>query len=166
MNNIYLIGMPGCGKSTIGKLLSSKLGMKFIDLDEYIVMSEGKSIDTLFEEGENVFRDAESRALMSLHGAGALVATGGGIICRSENTAEMKKSGTVIFIDTSVKNILENSSLEGRPLLRDKSAIYKLYDSRISLYRSAADYTVENNSFLSTACDETEKIIRRRRNGI
>lgn len=161
MNNIYLIGMPGSGKSSVGKQIAEKLAVRCIDLDEYICRAHNKTIDELFADGEGAFRDAETQALREVSNlSGVIVSTGGGIVCRNENAEIMKKSGTVVFIDTDVKNILANSALSGRPLLKDKNAIYTLYDERIEKYRAAAQYTVDNNGFLCDACDEAEKIVR------
>lgn len=162
MNNIYLIGMPGCGKTTIGRQVSSELNMEFTDLDEYIVKAEKRSIEEMFGEGEAVFRKAETRCLLEIaQKNGHIVSTGGGIVVTEENIEIMKKSGTVIFIDSEPDTILKNSSLEGRPLLKDKSRIYRLYGERADLYRSAADYTVENNGSLCGACAGVEDTIRR-----
>ena len=162
MNNIYLIGMPGCGKTTIGHHISKKLKLTFVDLDKEIVKREGKTIDSLFEDGEAVFRRAETEAIKDVSkGENLLVSTGGGIVTVEENNEIMKSTGKIIFIDASVEFILDKSSLEGRPLLKDKSKIYDLYAKRISLYRRAADYTVENNGILSDVCKRMEQAIRK-----
>ena len=153
--------MPGCGKSTIGKYIAEKLGREFLDLDEYIVSFSGRTIAEMFEEGEPVFRREETNSLRAVAQKEALiVATGGGVVVTPGNEEIMRKSGTVIFIDSSVESILKNSALEGRPLLKNKNRIFDLYNNRIGLYRSAATYTVENNGFLSDACDEIERIIK------
>ena len=162
MNNIYLIGMPGCGKTTLGTLVSRKIGMELTDLDEYIVINQGRTIPEIFEEGEAVFRQIETEALKEIASrSGVFVSTGGGIVTIGENIDIMKTSGTVIFIEASVEFILENSSLDGRPLLKDKNRIYDLYTKRISLYRKAADYTVENNGILSDVCKKLEQTVRK-----
>ncbi len=162
MNNIYLVGMPGCGKSTIGALVAEKIGVNLIDADEYIVQREGRTIPEIFEEGEAVFRKAETEALKDLAAKDNLfVATGGGIVTVEENIDIMKSSGKVIFIDASVEFILDKSALEGRPLLKDKNRIYELYKSRIALYRKAADYTLANDGILSDVCRRMEEIVRK-----
>ena len=162
MNNIYLIGMPGCGKSTIGAIVANTVGMKFVDADDYIVQTEGRTVSEIFEEGENVFRTVETKALKEISQTdGVLVSTGGGIVTIEENIEIMKSTGTVIFIDASVEFIMDKSSLEGRPLLKDKNKIYDLYKSRIALYRKAADYTVENNGILSDVCNRLEEVVRK-----
>lgn len=161
MKNIYLIGMPGCGKSTVGRQICRNLNLEFKDLDEFICQRENKSIDALFENGEAFFRDAETAALKAASAlSNTLIATGGGIVCRDENEEIMKKSGTVIFINTDVNDILKNSALDGRPLLKNKDAIYDLYNARIEKYRRFADFTVDNNSSFEDVCENSEKIIR------
>ncbi len=139
--------MPGCGKSTLGKRVASKLSMGFIDADDYIVEKIGKSIDEIFaESGNDGFRKVESECLLDISKMeNVIVATGGGIVTVSENIPVMKNSGKVVFIDAPVENILNNSSLSGRPLLKDKTKIYDLYNDRIGKYKSSADYVCENS---------------------
>lgn len=161
MKNIYLIGMPGCGKSTIGKSVSSSLDIKFIDLDEYIVSFTGRTIADMFEEGEGVFRKAETDSLKQVSKMENLVvATGGGVIVTPENIEIMQKSGKVIFIDCDVETILKNSTLDGRPLLKDKTRIYDLYNNRIELYKKAAMHTVDNNGAFDDVLKNTIEIIK------
>ena len=162
MNNIYLVGMPGCGKSTIGAIAAQKLGLELIDTDAIIERREGRTIPQLFAQGEDVFRRAETEALRQLACAdNLLVATGGGIVTREENTRIMKSTGKIIFIDASVDFILDKSTLTGRPLLEDKNKIYDLYKERISLYRKCADITVANDGILSDVCKRLEAAIRK-----
>lgn len=160
MDKFYLIGMPGCGKSTIGKAVAKDLKTDFVDLDVYIEQKTQKSIDTLFENGEEYFRKIETECLIEIsQRSNCIVATGGGIVTKSENSDIMKSSGKVIFIDASPQSILDKCPLEGRPLLKDKNKIYDLYGKRISLYRKAADVIVENDGFLSEICAKVTQII-------
>lgn len=160
MKNIYLIGMPGCGKSTIGRIISSEIKKLFIDLDLFIVEKTGKSIDELFEKGESTFRKAEAESLKEVSGqCGVIVATGGGIVTVGENIDVMKKSGRVIFINTPVERIIKNSSLDGRPLLKDKSKIFELYEKRRNLYLQAADAVIDNLGSAKEAAENILKII-------
>lgn len=146
MNNIYLIGMPGCGKSTIGKIISKEINREFVDLDEYIIESSGKSIEELFSAGETHFRSVETECLKLVSNMNNLiVATGGGIIETSGNSQIMRNSGIVIFIHTTPEKIMENSSLDGRPLLAEnKNRIFELFERRYEKYKSSADYIVDN----------------------
>ena len=155
--------MPGCGKSTLGKRVANALSMSFIDADDYIVKKSGKSIDEIFaESGNEGFRKIESECLIDISKMeNVIVATGGGIVTVSENIPVMKNTGSIIFIDTPVKNILSNSSLSGRPLLKDKAKIYDLYNDRIGMYRSSADYVCENAGMLNVAEDKLTDICRK-----
>ncbi len=146
MNNVYLIGMPGCGKSTIGKIISKEINTRFIDLDAFIVEQTGKSIEELFEVGESYFRDCETACIEKVSMMDNLiVATGGGIIERPGNADIMRNSGTVVFIHTTPEKIMENSSLGGRPLLAgNKNRIFELFDRRFGKYKAAAHMTVDN----------------------
>lgn len=161
MNNIYLVGMPGCGKSTISSIIIKSVNIELVDLDEHIVKREGKTIEELFEIGEPYFRKAETEALRDLSQRdGILVATGGGTVILDENIDIMHSSGKVIFIDAAPSFIMDKSSLSGRPLLKDKNRLYELYNNRISQYRKSADYTVLNDGILSKVCKRTEEVIR------
>lgn len=152
MNNIYLIGMPGCGKSTIGGLLSCKLGMVHIDADIFLEEKFSVSISHIFEtKGEDAFRQMETETIAELACKdNIIVSTGGGVVTRACNKEIMKKSGTVVFIDSNPDTILVNSSLGGRPLLKDKTKIFDLYNDRIELYRDFADITADNNGLIET----------------
>ena len=159
MKNIYLIGLPGCGKSTIGKIISPEIKTDFIDLDEYIVTASGKSIAELFEVGEDHFRKWETRCLCEVSAlSNTVIATGGGIVERCENIPIMKESGKVVFIHTTPEKIMENSTLDGRPLLaKDKNRIFALFERRYEKYKSAADYIVDN---MSTIEETVKNIIK------
>lgn len=145
--NIVLIGMPGSGKTTLGKQLASRLGRTFVDADDFVVLLEGKSIADMFAVSEEYFRDAETRAAQELaKRRGLVVACGGGVIKRSVNIEIFKETGVVIFLDRSPDDIVTDVDVASRPLLKDgKQKVYDLYDERIALYRAAADYTIVND---------------------
>lgn len=145
--NIVLIGMPGSGKTTLGKQLASRLGRTFVDADDFVVQLEGKTIADMFAVSEEYFRDAETRAAQELaKRRGLVVACGGGVIKRSVNIEIFKETGVVIFLDRSPDDIVTDVDVASRPLLKDgKKKVYDLYDERIALYRSAADYTIVND---------------------
>lgn len=159
--NIIIIGMPGCGKSTLGKALASRLGRPFYDADDVIVQQEGKTIPELFAISEDCFRDAEVRASRFLADKkGIVVACGGGVIKRQENIAIFKKTGTVFFLDRSPDDIVSDVDVSVRPLLKDgRQKVYDLYKERIGLYRDAADYCIDNNKDIEDVLDEFEILI-------
>ena len=128
--NVVLIGMPGCGKSVIGEMLSKDIGYEFCDMDKYIEKMSGKTIKELFEVSEKHFRDLESKSCEELAKEERLViASGGGVIKRGENIQELKRSSLVVFINRPINNILADIDISGRPLLKDgKERLYKLYN--------------------------------------
>lgn len=161
--NIVLIGMPGSGKTTLGKQLASRLGRTFVDADDFVVQLEGKTIADMFAVSEEYFRDAETRAAQELaKRRGLVVACGGGVIKRSVNIEIFKETGVVIFLDRSPDDIITDVDVASRPLLKDgKQKVYDLYDERIALYRSAADYTIVNDKKAEEILDELVRLSER-----
>lgn len=158
--NIVLIGMPGSGKTTLGKQLASRLGRTFVDADDFVVLLEGKSIADMFAVSEEYFRDAETRAAQELaKRRGLVVACGGGVIKRSVNIEIFKETGVVIFLDRSPDDIVTDVDVASRPLLKDgKQKVYDLYDERIALYWAAADYTIVNDKKAEEILDELVRL--------
>lgn len=156
MNNIYLIGMPGCGKSTIGEMLSFRLGMQHIDADKYLEKKYGMTIPEIFaQKGEDDFREKETAVIEELsRKKKKIISTGGGVVKFDRNRGYMKDTGIIIFIDTKPDDIISNSSLGGRPLLNDKSNLYRLYDERIEKYRAFADVSIDNNDDIESAVNK------------
>lgn len=158
--NIVLIGMPGSGKTTLGKQLASRLGRTFVDADDFVVQLEGKTIADMFAVSEEYFRDAETRAAQELaKRRGLVVACGGGVIKRSVNIKILKRTGVVIFLDRSPDDIVTDVDVASRPLLKDgKQKVYDLYDERIALYWAAADYTIVNDKKAEEILDELVRL--------
>jgi shikimate kinase len=158
--NIVLIGMPGAGKTTIGKMLYEKLDLKFVDVDEFIVEESGKTIPELFDVSESHFRDVERRAVKKLSmGNSSIIATGGGVIKNKENIEELKKQGIIVFIDRPLKNIAGDVEISKRPLLKDGvQKLYDLYDERYELYKKHSDFHIMNDCEIE---DVANKIIEK-----
>jgi len=150
MRNIVLIGMPGCGKSTLGRYLAEILERDFIDADPEIEKDAGKTIPELFAVSEDCFREQETKTVKRLAGLqGKVLAMGGGVVLRRENIENLKKNGTIIFLDRSPGDIAGDVDTETRPLLAaGRKRIYDLYAQREALYREAADVTVRNKGTL------------------
>ena len=146
--NIVLVGMPGCGKTTVGRELARLSGKPFVDLDEEIVRRAGKSIPDIFrEEGEAAFRDLESRVLAEVcAGHGQVVATGGGAVLREENRRAMRRTGRVYFL----RRALELLPTDGRPLSR-RGGLEEMYRARRPMYSAAADVHVDNSAGVEEA---------------
>lgn len=150
MKNIVLIGMPGCGKSTLGRCLAERLGRDFIDADPEIEKDAGKTIPELFAISEDCFRRQETlttKRLSTLQNK--VLAMGGGVVLRQENISSLKENGLVIFLDRSPEDIIGDVDTKTRPLLAaGRQRIYDLYAQREALYRAAADVTVRNTGSL------------------
>lgn len=150
MRNIVLIGMPGSGKTTLGRYLAEMLGRDFIDADPEIEKDAGKTIPELFAVSEDHFREQEmktTRRLAKLKNK--VLAMGGGVVLRQENITVLKENGLLLFIDRSPEDIIGDVDTETRPLLAaGRRRIYDLYAQREALYRKAADITVINKGEL------------------
>lgn len=146
-DKIVLIGMPGCGKSTLGKLLAEELNLNFYDMDEYIEQKTNTSIPNLFEKGEEYFRDIESEVCVELmNKKNSLISSGGGVVKRNRNVQTLRENSIVIFIDRPVESIMSDIEISGRPLLKNgKDKLYSLYKERYELYCSAAHIKITNN---------------------
>lgn len=155
MKNIVLIGMPGCGKTTLGRLLAVKLGRPFFDADEVLETREGRTVGELFAESEAAFRRAEARTVKYLaEQNSAVIATGGGVVKDPLNMEALKANGTIIFIDRSPEKIISCIQAGGRPLLASGTErIHALYEERISLYRKYCVHTVSNERTEDEALD-------------
>ena len=158
---ILLIGMPGCGKSTIGKLLAEKLNYDFCDMDKYIEKREGKTIKEIFLLGEDIFRNIESEVCKELNNLKkTVIASGGGIIKRKANINTFKANSTIIFIDRPVENIMKDININNRPLLQEgREKLYKLYNERYNLYNDYCDYKVFNEKSIEDIINNIVNII-------
>lgn len=139
--NIVLTGMPGSGKSTVGRLLAERLGRELTDTDAEIVKREKMPISEIFEKrGEGYFRELESRVIKesSLTG-GRIISTGGGAVLRAENIDAMKMNGTVVFLDRAESELIPTKD---RPLADDAEKIRTLYRQRYHIYKETADCAV------------------------
>ncbi|MBR5429618.1 MAG: shikimate dehydrogenase [Firmicutes bacterium] len=139
--NLVLIGMPGCGKSTVGVLLSLALGRELLDLDELIIRQAGCPISEIFaRQGETAFRDLETQTIAAMAGQGGrIIATGGGAVLREENVRRLSQNGRLIFLDRPLSQLLPTAD---RPLADDEAKLRRLYRERYPIYQAAADLTV------------------------
>lgn len=160
--NIVLIGMSGCGKSRIARILSKKLGFDLVDTDS-VIRSKHGNITELFEKGEEYFRDIETKEVLLLEGINdTVIATGGGCIIREENMQSLKKNGIAVYIQRSSQSIIKTSNLSGRPLLAGGiESIDTLFRKRRHLYERYADITVTNEDDISAVVGEILRKLRR-----
>ena len=154
LTSIVLIGMPGCGKTTVGRALAGKLGRTFVDLDEEIVRRAGTSIPEIFaREGEAGFRERES-ALVREFGerTGLVVSTGGGVVTRRENYIPLKQNGLLLHLRRDPAAL----PTDGRPLSQ-ATAPEELWRRRAPLYAAFADGEIDNNGPLAGTLEQIEK---------
>ena len=158
LTSIVLIGMPGCGKTTVGRALAGKLGRTFVDLDEEIVRRAGTSIPEIFaREGEAGFRERES-ALVREFGerTGLVVSTGGGVVTRRENYIPLKQNGLLLHLRRDPAAL----PTDGRPLSQ-ATAPEELWRRRAPLYAAFADGEIDNNGTLAGTLEQIEKEMTR-----
>ncbi len=140
--NIVLVGMPSCGKSTIGKALAERFNKAFVDTDEYIVTVDGRDIPQIFcEDGEIVFRQKECEAVSAIaKNTNSVVATGGGVVLNESNIDILKENGRVYFIDRPLELLITTGD---RPLSSNRTDLEKRYNERYSLYKACADAVID-----------------------
>lgn len=143
---VYLVGMPGAGKSVVGAELAGRLGVPFIDLDSQIEKDQGRSVTKIFEEeGEAAFRRLEAMALVE---AGAhdpaVVSCGGGVVLEPVNRITLRATGITVYLDVPVETLKERvRPSEDRPLIRGAGDLERLLKERESLYREFAAHVVD-----------------------
>ena len=150
--NISIIGMPGCGKSTIGAALAKKLGKTFIDLDAEIERRTGHNIPDIFaQEGEAAFRRYEAETLADVAKQNRqIIACGGGIIKSPANVRALRQNGPVLW----VRRPIEKLATCGRPLSKGGAALKQLEEERTPLYEAAASVVLDNTGTLREAADK------------
>jgi len=138
--NIALIGMPGCGKSTIGRVLAQKMGRPFIDIDGQIEAAAGKKIPQIFaDDGEEAFRQLETRVLAEeAKKSGMVLATGGGVVTRPENLDLLRQNSLFVYLKRDLTDLIT----DGRPLSQNVG-IQALADKRLPLYEAWSDCSVQ-----------------------
>lgn len=153
--NLVLVGMPSCGKTTFGKILSTELNKSFIDTDEEIIKRSGMPISEIFEKfGEKYFRDLESEVINDLSAyQGMVIATGGGAILREENVNALKQNGKIIFIDRPLSMLI---TTDDRPLSKSRELLEKRYNERYGIYSSVCDVKIKVDGEIN----DTAKLIK------
>lgn len=167
MKNIFLIGFMGCGKSTIAKLLSDRLGVAQVEMDELIVQEQGMPITEIFEKyGEEHFRNIETDLVRRLQDEnGVVVSCGGGAVLREENRRMMKEAGVIIWLTAAPETILERvKHSTNRPVLNGNmnvDYISSLMEKRHECYEAAADFCVKTDGKdRKTICEEICELVR------
>jgi len=167
MKNVFLIGFMGCGKSTIAGLLSKRLGVAQVEMDEMIVQEQGMPITEIFEKyGEEHFRDIETDLVRRLQAQdGVVVSCGGGAVLREENRRMMKESGVIVWLTAEPATILERvKHSTNRPVLNghmNVEYITELMERRRECYEAAADYCVATDGkSREEICEEILELVK------
>ncbi len=158
LRNIVLIGMPGCGKSTIGRALADRLGREFVDLDQEIVRRTGRSIPDIFaRDGEEAFRALETQAVRDAGSrTGLVISTGGGVVTRRENRDPLRQNGAIFHL----RRDLSRLPTAGRPVSQSTD-LSRLWRQRAPLYAAFADVEIDNNGSPAEALDQIRKELER-----
>lgn len=164
--HLYLIGMQGCGKSSLGKRTAKETGVPFADTDALVAGSAGGTVNDFFERyGEEAFRRAETRVLAELTRAKPMIiSTGGGSVMSRENRLIMRSWGTIVLIDRPLEDILGDIKLDRRPDLRPGGLeeVERIYRERIPIYRELADITLRNDQGYHMALYILTRLVKER----
>lgn len=154
--NLVLVGMPGCGKSRVGKIVAGLLHREFVDLDAEVMRTSGMSIPEIFAKyGEARFRALERQVAISVAARrGLVIATGGGTIVQPGAPEIFRATGRICYLRRPLELL---QTAHGRPLSRDRAAVEKLYAERKDKYESSADFTVDNAT--STLEETAQKVV-------
>lgn len=160
---IVLIGMPGSGKTTLGKELAKMINYEFVDMDDFVELSYGKNIQRLFSEGEESFRDKETESCKLLSKLEkTVISSGGGIVKRKENMSFFKDF-LIVFINRPLELIMNDIDVETRPLLKNiDTSLVNIYRERINLYDTYKDIEIINDGTKEKALEELIERIKNR----
>ena len=160
---VYLVGMPGSGKSTVGRELAGRFGVPFVDLDVEIERASGSSVSQIFaQRGEAGFRALEAQALLdaSMHDP-SVVACGGGVVLEPANRIALRSTGICVFLDvplTELRRRVEPAA--DRPLIRAEGDLERLLESREPLYREFAAHVVDGSGAPGEVADAIVEELR------
>ncbi len=156
--NIVLIGMPSCGKSSVGMKLAERMGRKFYDSDTEIVRREAREISEIFKnDGESAFRQIEREVIDELSRQnGAVIATGGGAVLDSDNAAKLSQNGILLFLDRPLEMLI---ATDDRPLSSNADALKKRYEERYPIYTSVADRIIDGGGSVDDAVNSIIEVM-------
>ena len=156
--NIVLTGMPGAGKTTIGKILAELTGKEFADSDDEITKLGKTPAELINEKGEPYFRNIESEVIKNLSDkTGMVIATGGGAVLRDENIERLKRNGKIVFINRDLQYINPTSD---RPLSADRKALENRFSERYPIYMKTCDKAVKTESDARKNAENILEILR------
>lgn len=153
----------GCGKSTIGKMLSDKLNFNFIDCDTYLENKYNKTIEECFDISEKYFRELETICCEEISTSkNTVISTGGGIV-KDKKNINFYKNDIIIFINRPIENIVSDIKCKNRPLIADENEkkIIDIYNERISLYKNYCTYEISNNKNINLVVQDIIDILKK-----
>lgn len=155
--NIVLIGMPSCGKTTVGNILAEKLNREFLDSDILIEKTEKTTISEIFKtKGEQYFRNKETEAILTLSkNNSSVISTGGGVVLNKKNIDLLKENGKVFFLDRPLEMLITTSD---RPLSSNREDLEKRYNERYNLYRENADVVIDVSGNIENVVNQILKV--------
>jgi shikimate kinase len=161
---VYLVGMPGSGKSTVGPELARRLGVPFVELDAEVERTEGRSVREIFEhDGEARFRELEAAALTDAAKRDpSIVSCGGGVVLEPANRILLRATGEVVFLSVPLDVLRERvRPAADRPLIRDEGDLERLASEREPLYREFAAHEVDASGSVEDVANAIEgKLLR------
>ncbi len=167
---IFLCGFMGCGKSTVGRQLAKNLGLKFTDMDAYIVQCERMSIPDIFSiKGEEYFRKRETSAISELGSLGGVIACGGGAMLKKENAELAASFGEVVFIDLPFEDCYERIKDDhNRPIVMNntKASLCSLYEKRQVLYSAHSGIAADGKGTPAEIAGRIAEDLKLKRDGI
>lgn len=165
MNNkdIALIGFPGCGKTTIGRILAEKVELPYYDLDFYIEKKHNANINEIFINGEEYFRKIESETLTEIvtEKRIKIISTGGGIVKVHKNMELLRANSIIFFINRPIEQIATDININTRPILsKNPSKMFDMYKERYPLYKKYCHYEIQNNRSINEVLYEILYVLR------
>ncbi len=154
--NIVLTGMPGCGKTTVGRILANLTDKKFVDSDDVITKKYAHPSELINSKGEQHFRNIESEVIKELSSKNnMIIATGGGAVLREENIKNLKQNSLIFFIDRSIKDI---KPTKDRPLSQNRGLLEKVYNERIDIYKGTCHFHIESKGSAEDTANRIKKV--------
>ena len=161
--HVFLVGMSGGGKTSLGRKAAANLNLRFVDTDQRVCEMMGMSVNEIYTAlGEEFFRNAESGVLMELVGEPpCIISTGGGLPTTKENVQLMQNHGVIIHIDRPLDQILSDIRTDRRPTLKDGSHedVIHEYNKHIGFYHACADYTLDNSHGFALGVSQLTQLI-------
>lgn len=153
--NLVLIGMMGAGKTSVGRAISRRLCIKYIDIDEYIEKTTGMSVNEIFEKhGMEYFRKLEEQHILDIcENSPQIIAPGGGIVLNGKIMQILSENSLIVFLNPPIEKIISWVDIGTRPLLNSKSDVLNIYNARLHLYKKYADFEIDSNDSADKVAD-------------